>query len=133
MKTANDMIQEKGNDIVCVPVGTTVMDALSKMNDRKVGAILVTRDDKPTGIWTERDLLRAMDNPDFDPANARVGDHMTSKLHCAGHDTPLIELQEEYARVPRPVSLLTTVLLTGLTASGKASNLSSTASVSFVT
>ena len=42
MKTANDMIEEKGGDILCVPEGTTVLEALEQMNARKVGAILVT-------------------------------------------------------------------------------------------
>jgi predicted transcriptional regulator len=51
MKTANDMIQEKGGDILCVTEGTLVLDALKQMNARKVGAIMVTRDGKPVGIW----------------------------------------------------------------------------------
>ena len=97
MKTAEDILKDKPRENrICVTPEQTVAEAIQKMNGARIGAILVERGDDIVGIWTERDLLRAMDNPDFDPATARVGDHMTSKLHCAGHDTPLIELQEMF-------------------------------------
>jgi signal-transduction protein with cAMP-binding, CBS, and nucleotidyltransferase domain len=85
MKTANDMIQEKGSDILCVPVGTIIMDALIKMNKRRVGAILVTRDDKPAGIWTERDLMRNM-----------IEDYMTKDLIFAPHTDTVYNLMDKF-------------------------------------
>ena len=96
MKTANDMIQEKGSDILCVPVGTTVWDALRKMNERKVGAILVTRDDKPAGIWTERDLMRNILEATFDPKTARIEDYMTKDLIFAPHTDTVYNLMDKF-------------------------------------
>ena len=96
MKTANDMIQEKGSDILCVPVGTTVLDALKKMNERKVGAILVTRDDKPAGIWTERDLMRNILEATFDPKTARIEDYMTKDLIFAPHTDTVYNLMDKF-------------------------------------
>jgi signal-transduction protein with cAMP-binding, CBS, and nucleotidyltransferase domain len=96
MKTANDMIQEKGSDILCVPVGTIVLDALRKMNERKVGAILVTRDDKPAGIWTERDLMRNILEAGFDPKTARIEDHMTKDLIFAPHTDTVYNLMDKF-------------------------------------
>ncbi len=96
MKTANDMIQEKGSDILCVPVGTIVLDALKKMNALKVGAILVTLDDKPAGIWTERDLLRNILNKEFDPKTARIEDYMTKDLIFAPHTDTVYNLMDKF-------------------------------------
>ena len=96
MKTANDMIQEKGSDILCVPVGTLIMDALIKMNKRKVGAILVTRDDKPAGIWTERDLMRNMIEAGFDPKTASIEDYMTKDLIFAPHTDTVYNLMDKF-------------------------------------
>lgn len=96
MKTANDMIQAKGSDILSVPVGTTVLDALKKMNARKVGAILVTRDDKPVGIWTERDLMRNSLEGIFDPKTARIEDYMTRDLIFAPHTDSVYNLMDKF-------------------------------------
>lgn len=96
MKTANDMIQEKGSDILCVPIGTIVWDALKKMNAGKVGAILVTRDDKPAGIWTERDLMRNMIVADFDPKTDRIENYMTKDLIFAPHTDTVYNLMDKF-------------------------------------
>jgi signal-transduction protein with cAMP-binding, CBS, and nucleotidyltransferase domain len=96
MKTANDMIQEKGSDILCVPVGTIVLDALRMMNERKVGAILVTRDDKPAGIWTERDLMRNILEAGFNPKTAVIEDYMTKDLIFAPHTDTVYNLMDKF-------------------------------------
>ena len=96
MKTANDMIQEKGSAIICVPVGTIVLDALKKMNARKVGAILVTHDDKPAGIWTERDLMRNILDGTFDPKIVRIEDVMTKSLIFAPHTDTVYNLMDKF-------------------------------------
>lgn len=96
MKTANDMIQAKGGDILSVSVGTSVLDALKKMNTRKVGAILVTRDDKPVGIWTERDLMRNVLDRSFDPETARIEDYMTKDLIYAPHTDTVYNLMDKF-------------------------------------
>ena len=96
MKTAKEMIREKGGDIVCVPVGTTVFEALQKMCRHKVGAILVLRDDEVTGIWTERDLLIHIVETDFNPKTALIEDYMTSDLVYARHDETLYNLMDKF-------------------------------------
>ncbi len=96
MKTAKDMIQEKGSDIICVPVGTIIMDALKKMNARKVGAILVTLDDEPVGIWTERDLMRNILDGAFDPKTTRIEAVMTKALIFAPHTDTVYNLMDKF-------------------------------------
>jgi len=96
MKTAKEMVQEKGGDIVCVPVGTTVFEALQKMCRHKVGAILVLRNDDVAGIWTERDLLIHIVKADFDPKTALIEDYMTADLFSARHDETLYNLMDKF-------------------------------------
>jgi len=96
MKTANDMLGEKGSDLVCVPEGTFVLDALKQMNARKVGAILVTRDGKPAGIWTERDLMRNILDAAFDPKTTRIEDVMTKDLISASHTDTVYNLMDKF-------------------------------------
>jgi signal-transduction protein with cAMP-binding, CBS, and nucleotidyltransferase domain len=96
MKTANDMIEEKGGDILCVPEGTTVLEALEQMNTRKVGAILVTCGGKPTGIWTERDLMRNMLDAAFDPKTTRIESVMTKNLIFAPHTDTVYNLMDKF-------------------------------------
>ena len=96
MKTAKEMVQEKGGGIVCVPVGTTVFEALQKMCRHKVGAILVLRNDDVAGIWTERDLLIHIVNADFDPKTALIENYMTTDLFFAHHDETLYNLMDKF-------------------------------------
>ena len=96
MKTANDMIQEKGSEILCVPEGTTVLEALKQMNARKVGAIMVTRDGKPVGIWTERDLMRNTLDAAFDPKTVRIEDYMTRDLIFAPNTDTVYNLLDKF-------------------------------------
>ncbi len=96
MKTANDILQKKGGDILSVPVGTTVVDALKKMNENKVGAILVTRDDVPTGIWTERDLLHNTLDEIFDPRTTPIDKVMTKTIVTAPSTDTVYNLMDKF-------------------------------------
>ncbi len=96
MKTAEDIVKDKNNDIVSVTKTQTVAEAIDLMNNKKIGAILVEEEDDIVGIWTERDYLRSSSDPTFDPKSARIGDHMSSPVHFAKHDATLTQLEETF-------------------------------------
>lgn len=96
MKTAHDMIQEKGRELLCVPEGATIREALEKMNVGKVGAILVTREEKPVGIWTERDLLHNILDETFDPGRSPIEAFMTRELILAPHTDTVYNLMDKF-------------------------------------
>jgi CBS domain-containing protein len=96
LKTAEDIILDKNNEIVHVTKTQTVAEAIDLMNANKIGAILVKEGDDLIGIWTERDYLRGSSDPAFEPRSAQIGDHMTSPLHFAAHDATLTELEEMF-------------------------------------
>ena len=96
METAKNMLEGKGWEIVSVPVGTTLFAALEKMNQNKVGSILVTRDEKIIGIWTERDLMQDVIKEGFDLKNGLIEDYMTTELIFAPHSDTVFNLMDKF-------------------------------------
>lgn len=58
MKTIGQILKEKGSETWHVTPETLVYDALKLMADKDVGALLVMRDGKVVGIFSERDYAR---------------------------------------------------------------------------
>ena len=96
METAKTMVADKGRGIVSVPEGTTLFATLEKMNENKVGAILVTRDEEIIGIWTERDLMQDVIQEGFDLKSALIEDYMTTDLRSAPHSDTVFNLMDKF-------------------------------------
>jgi signal-transduction protein with cAMP-binding, CBS, and nucleotidyltransferase domain len=96
MKTAEEMIKEQNHDVIHVSPETTIKEALAVMNDKKIGAILIKGQEDIEGIWTERDLMRNVLQPGFNPDTAKIGEHMTKNLHYAEHSETTIQLQDKF-------------------------------------
>jgi CBS domain-containing protein len=62
-------------DILTVEAAALLTDAVGQMNDRGVGAVLVLEGERLVGVFTERDVLRAV-AAGLTP-EATVGDWMT--------------------------------------------------------
>lgn len=59
MTTVRKIIEDKSRtEVYTVPSTATVLDALKKMDEGNVGAVLVTENEKIVGIFTERDYAR---------------------------------------------------------------------------
>jgi CBS domain-containing protein len=48
------------SSVVSIDVSKTVGDAAALMTEKKVGSVIVTKQGKPFGIITERDLVRGL-------------------------------------------------------------------------
>ena len=96
MKTAEDIVKEKNRQMVCISSDSTVREALHLMTDNNIGAILIKKENKIVGIWTERDLLHNINLPGFNPDVDLVGDYMTTSLYTTEHNTPLIKIKEMF-------------------------------------
>jgi CBS domain-containing protein len=66
--------------IVSVDPATTVFEALQRMADSNIGAVLVMSDGRLVGIFTERDYARKVVLRGLNSRNTPVGDLMTGKL-----------------------------------------------------
>jgi len=96
MKTAEDILKNKNREMVCISPDRTIREAIHTMTDNNIGAILVKKERKILGIWTERDLLHNINLPGFNPDRELVGDHMTTHLYTTRHNAPLLKIKEMF-------------------------------------
>ncbi len=75
--------------VVSVGPGHTLREAARLMSKRNVGAAIVIDGDQPgPGIFTERDLMRAISDGQ-DPDAETVSEHLSTNLTFAAPDWPL--------------------------------------------
>lgn len=96
MKTAGDIVSEKGSDVFSISADATIQDALKLMVGHKIGAILIEENGEIVGIWTERDLLLNSILDDFDAHNSRIGDFMTKDLVTADADENIYRMMDKF-------------------------------------
>ncbi|MFC4347598.1 CBS domain-containing protein [Kordiimonas lipolytica] len=54
------ILSQKGNDIIALERGCTVMEVAKLLGERRIGAIPITDGDKICGIMSERDVVRGI-------------------------------------------------------------------------
>ncbi len=86
MKVKN-LLETKENKIISLSSDNSVEDAIRLMHSKKISAVMIMHDDKPSGIFTERDVVRAYiakDGKKF--REMKLNDVMTKNLIVAQHD-----------------------------------------------
>ena len=58
MVTARDILQRKGSQVHAAAPDLTVLEALARMAEHNVGALMVVQEGKLVGIFSERDYAR---------------------------------------------------------------------------
>jgi len=74
-----------------VPPTTTVLDAIRTMNERRIGAVVVGRNGRMDGIFTERDVLRRVVAEQKNVSTLSVSEVMTKDVICCDPDTTVEE------------------------------------------
>jgi CBS domain-containing protein len=95
MPTVQDILSSKGASVHSTPPDSTVLQAVQKMNQQKIGALLVMENnggEHVLGMFTERDVLRRVVGELRDPGHVRVGDVMTKDVICCAPDADLDEV-----------------------------------------
>ncbi len=90
MTTVQDILRNKGKDVVSIGASESVQAAARLMNERKIGGLVVIAGGSMVGIVTERDVMRMVAEP-RDSAATAVGEVMTSPVATCRPDTPLNE------------------------------------------
>ncbi|HXW96370.1 MAG TPA: CBS domain-containing protein [Gemmatimonadales bacterium] len=91
MTTVRDILARKGPTVVTVEPHSSVLEAAQLMNSRGIGAVLVTREGKLEGIFTERDVMRRVVAGQLDPATTPVCDVMSTALVVTTQEAPIRE------------------------------------------
>jgi CBS domain-containing protein len=95
MSTLNEILQEKLDaPIHSIEPGASVLEAVQLMNDRSIGALIVTDREGMVGIFTERDVLRRVVGRQLDPASVQVRQVMTTEVICCTPATSIDEARE---------------------------------------
>jgi CBS domain-containing protein len=71
---------------VIVEPGASVLDAVKKMSENKVGAVGVVEKQQLVGVFTERDLMERVVVRQLDPATTLIQAVMTSPVQSADAD-----------------------------------------------
>ena len=87
----SNMLVESRRPLNFVHPDTTVTEAVSKMRDENIGALLVMEDDNLVGIFTERDALTNVLAAGIDPNSTKVSAVMTEKPFCVDPSTTVEE------------------------------------------
>ncbi len=87
MHTVQHILDKKRGPVACIDAEATVLDAAKLMNERHIGALVVTRREKLIGIFTERDILNRVVAVQSTPAEAFVKDVMTTPVACCRRKT----------------------------------------------
>lgn len=80
MTTVNQIIKTKGNKIVSIQSNCMVIDAIRLMADNNIGVVLVLKEEKLVGIFSERDYSRKIILKDKSSTNTVISEVMTSSL-----------------------------------------------------
>jgi CBS domain-containing protein len=81
------VLARKGSKVHCVVPEVTVLAAVRKMNEERIGALLVCDGSDVLGIFTERDILCRVVDSTRDPATTEVAEVMTNELIAVPPDT----------------------------------------------
>lgn len=77
-----DLLSNKGTEIYSIRSDDTVFDAIKKMSDLGIGALLVIDNEKLSGIISERDYRDKVILKGRQSKNTPVKDIMTSSVFC---------------------------------------------------
>jgi CBS domain-containing protein len=98
-----------------LPESSSVRDAAVRMRDRQVGAVLITRDGRLEGIFTERDVLNRVVAAGRHPDHTSLADVMTRNPDSvAPDDTALDALRRMCERGYRHLPLVDEGRLVGI-------------------
>ena len=91
MKKVRELLEDKGTQVWSIASGRSVLDALSLMADKNIGAVLVMDDDQLVGIVSERDFTRAVAMQGLTAKDTQVSEIMTARPVCVAPDQTIDE------------------------------------------
>jgi CBS domain-containing protein len=91
------LLEGKGRALHAVPTTVTVIEAVQKMNQHKVGAVLVMNGDKLAGIFTERDVLTRVIASNLDPKVTPITKAMSANVLTVGPEITVQQVMDIFA------------------------------------
>jgi CBS domain-containing protein len=89
-----EILRTKGRDVVTIGATQTVLEAVKVLVDHNIGGLVVMEDEHPTGILTERDILRLTARAPGQLGSIRVGSVMTRDVITAEPEDDLATMMD---------------------------------------
>ena len=89
-----EILRNKGHHVETITESQTVLDAVKVLVDRNIGGLVVMEGQRPTGILTERDVLRLTARAPGELGSIRVGSVMTREMITAGPEDELDDMMD---------------------------------------
>ena len=80
MSTIWNILNRKGGNFWFIEPDKTVLQAATRLNEKKIGALIVMEDERVIGIFSERDLVRLVAQQGAACLEARIRDVMTTPV-----------------------------------------------------
>jgi CBS domain-containing protein len=89
-----NILQSKGRAVETVTSVTTIAQAVSVLNGKRIGAVVVVDDGKVVGILSERDVVRHLGTDWAALANRPVSEIMTRNVFTASRFATISDVME---------------------------------------
>lgn len=94
MDKVRDILKRKGSEYFYVHPENSVFEALEKMAEKDIGAVMVVENEELTGMFTERDYARKIVLHGHASREVKVGNFMTKALYTVSSDTSINDCME---------------------------------------
>jgi len=91
MKTVKQLVDEKPHKLLSIAPSMSVFEALQKMAEFDVGALVILDEGRLVGIFSERDYARKLILHGKSSKETRVEEIMTTRVVCIGPDRSVEE------------------------------------------
>ena len=86
MKTVKQLVEEKSHKLLSIAPSMSVFEALQKMAEFDVGALVILDEGRLVGIFSERDYARKLILHGKSSRETRIEEIMTTRVVCIGPD-----------------------------------------------
>ena len=91
------LLDGKGRALHTVPTNVTVFEAVQKMNQHRIGAVLVMEGSRLAGIFTERDALTRVIAANLDPRTTPLANVMTPNVLTVEPEATVQQVMDIFA------------------------------------
>ncbi|HKY08653.1 MAG TPA: CBS domain-containing protein [Candidatus Binatia bacterium] len=88
---SNKVSEIMTTNLTTAPATASVFEVMETMIAEDVGRIILTDDDVPVGIFTEKDVLKRVVHPGITARKVRIKDVMTTPVRAVREETHIIE------------------------------------------
>lgn len=114
-----EILKQKGGAVFSIAPEDPLSAACARLDEKRVGALVVCKDDRVVGVISERDVVRAVSRHGADALSRPVGDHMTADVVFADPSESVGDLMARMTdRRIRHLPILSDGRLTGVISIG---------------